>query len=112
MTALALVHHVYDGRQGPGATDYAGGWATGTVSGHPPVTEASELALRHQVMSPRDKAREPVKLHHCEGWNAVVDLHRAGRHNDAMDLAKLLHWCDSQANGRIPGIWEIVAGSA
>lgn len=101
---LTLIHHVVDDT----APD---GWVTVSTVGAPPVTEAGERALRPVVMGKslkRADAVENTQWWHCEGWSAVIDLHRAGQHDDAVDLARLLRWCDQQANGRVKGYWEII----
>jgi hypothetical protein len=101
MPDCTLIHHVDT------APD---GWVSSVAVGAPPVTEAAERALRPVVMGKSLKQAddaETTKWWHCEGWAAVIDLHRAGRHDDALDVARLLHWCDQQANGRVKGYWEI-----
>lgn len=111
MTALSLVHHVHDGTVRPGA-EYADAWSTTPVQDAPPITDAMEQALRRVVLDYRHNGSDPTRWHHCAGWSAVLDLHRAGRHGDALDLARLLHWCDQRFNGRVDGHWEIVRGES
>lgn len=107
---LSLLHHVYDGRHETSREDYAAGWSKSVVVDAPEVTEAMESALRRQVVPHVvDSHRLPTSWRHVDwnAWAAVTDLHRAGRHDDALSLARLLHWCDSRFNGRDEGAWEI-----
>lgn len=104
--SLSLLHHVYDGAARPVA-EYADGWSVTPAVGHPPVTAAAEVALRRVVLDRRHNGSDPTRWSHCGGWSAVLDLHRAGRHEEALDLARLLYWCDEQFNGRSQGCWEI-----
>lgn len=102
MSALTLLRHVPDG-------DVAT-WVFTPVSGHPPITGAMEAALRVQCVEAHRRGRaRSVTWHHCDGnaWAAVTDLHRAGRHEDAVALAVLLRWCDQRYTRRAEGIWEI-----
>lgn len=107
--ALSLLHHVYDGRKETSREDYAAGWSVTPVADAPVVTPAMESALRPRLTDRASVSGCTVTWHHADGnaWAAVTDLHRAGRHDDATDLARLLHWCDSRFTGRAHGMWEI-----
>lgn len=93
----ALLHHIHDGDR----------WTVTQVTGNPPLTVGAVEALRRRVLDTRHNKTDPTLWHHSEGWGAVMDLHHTGRHDDALALARLLHWCDTQANGRTQGCWEI-----
>jgi hypothetical protein len=97
-----LVHHV--------STGVDNVWTETVATGHPGISDLMEDTLRPVVMGRslrHDAATETTKWYHCEGWAAVLDLHRKGLHTPGMQLAMLLHWCDQQANGRSTGFWEI-----
>lgn len=96
--SLSLLHHAPGGDSSP-------------VLGAPPITPAMEAALRRRCVEPLRRKENPATAwHHCDdasAWGAVLDLHQAGEHVVAVDLARLLRWCDQQFNGRSQGCWEI-----
>ncbi|MGH3477553.1 MAG: hypothetical protein ACREX8_00315 [Gammaproteobacteria bacterium] len=106
MTVLTLLHHT----QSADSIRYGDKWTATPAVGAPQVTLAMERALRRRVTDRLDRDSAPVRWWHCEGWGAVTDLHQAGRHGDAMDLARLLYWCDQRFTGRDVGCWEIARG--
>lgn len=109
MSALVLVHHVYDGRKETSVADHAEGWSTVPCPDAPPVTAAMDAALRPRLTDRSSKPGSTVTWHHCDGnaWAAVTDLHRRDQHDDATALARLLRWCDSRFTRRVEGMWEI-----
>lgn len=107
MSALSLVHYAPVDPQ-----DWFSDLRGERVPDAPPVTEAMEVALRREVLGRGDVVS--TAWHHCDGraWDAVVQQHKAGRHDDASDLARLLRWCDQRHTGREVGMWEIVGGES
>ena len=86
-----------------------GQWEEIEIGGGPRPTAGTLAALRNRVCDRSSTSGDPVLWWHCDGnaWVAVTDLHRASRHDDAMQLARFLRWCDDQATARILGYWEI-----
>lgn len=105
MAALLFLAH----RAPADGHDWSGFWHSSPALGAPQVSEAMEAALRREVMGQDAGRSAPICWHHCDpnSWGAVVDLHRAGDHDTASDLARLLRWCDQQHTGREVGCWEI-----
>jgi len=71
------------------------------MTGHPPIAAAAVIALADRVFDETtgDDVIEPPRLpmwwhRDLNAWAAVTDLHRVGMHEQAVQLARLLYWCD------------------
>lgn len=85
-------------------------WTKTVMIDVPLITAASVIALRKRVAGRADRPGDkPLSWYHCDSlaWGAVTDLHQLGQHNDALALAQLLRWCDTQADARVRGYWEL-----
>lgn len=70
------------------------------ITGHPPIPAAA-LPHLHTHLTGDPDASGPVRWHHERGleWAAVVDLHRAGDHTAAGELARFLVWLQPFGQG-------------
>lgn len=93
MTLELVKHEVRDGRI-----------VAIITNNHPPIPDVL-FTLRQRVLGKTYRESEPTVFYPRDvAWSAVLDLHRAQRHDDATALAVLLLWCHN--NGQ-DCAWEI-----
>lgn len=91
---LELIAYLADDDAGP---------VPSRVTGHPPIPNVLP-ELRRRVLGRTYRDYEPTTFYPRDAaWGAVLDLHKAGRHDDAGALAKLLLWCGQRGHEQA---WE------
>lgn len=81
-------------------------WTREVVAGYPPIPPVVD-AMRRRVTDKLHAAGDPIYFWpRGDAWAAVLDLHKAGSHDDASALAKVLVWIDKQGHGFM---WELLA---
>ncbi len=100
---MRLTHHLHTGK------DYGSGeWAVALRADAPKISDTAATALRRRVRGNHHTSTDPIQWNHCDirAWNAVTDLHKTGKHDDAVRLATLLQWCDQCYPTPTTGFWE------
>lgn len=96
------------------STDGSGVGSFGLASveavGHPPIPDGV-IGLLVDYCHPHrhPSGGEPVIWHHghTEPWGAVEALHRADRHDTAVELALLLRWTETTYSHAQVDVWEL-----
>lgn len=80
------------------------------MTDHPPIPSEALPVLKRHVSGLSAPEGIAASWWHRSGpaWDAVVDLHKAGEHDTATLLARLLAWCDQSSGRRAePFVFEI-----